>query len=380
MYVHTPENHRTVATSLDDLLQRHPDRVLLRVVAGSQAYGLATADSDTDERGVFALPADAYVALEPPVEHLQDERGDVVFFGLRKFLALASAANPGALEVLFTPPDCVLHCAPAARDLLAARSLFVAKRCLDSHIGYARAQIRRARGQNKWINNPQPERPPTKEAFCYVVLGPWPGEPPRAQMPLRPRPLAESGIDLAEYHCAALEHVPRTYRLYRYGPGARGVFRGGNLVSESIPKQHEATHLAGLLIYDQDGFEQALKDHTNYWQWRRERNDARWRTQEAGEIDYDAKNLMHTFRLLASAEAILRDGAPRVRFDGEERAFLLRVRAGGFAWPELVLRAEAKVAELAGLAGSAALPDAPDAAAVDELLRAVTRAWETGRA
>ena len=59
--------------ALEELLRAHPDRVLLRAVSGSQAYGLATAQSDVDERGVFALPASAYVALRPPRQHVDQQ-------------------------------------------------------------------------------------------------------------------------------------------------------------------------------------------------------------------------------------------------------------------------------------------------------------------
>lgn len=360
-------------------LLRQPDHVLLRVVSGSHAYGLATATSDRDERGVFALPAAVYVALSPPAEHLQDERGDVAFTGLRKFLALLSAANPSALEVLFAPPDTVLAQAAALAPLLAARRLFVTQRCYDSHVGYARAQVQRARGVDKWINNPQPEAPPLRERFCFVIDGPWPGQPAGDRRPLRPRPLAATGIDLAQCRCAALERVPRTYRLYHQGPGAKGVFRDGNLVAESIPPEAEAASLLGLLVYDQAGYEKAKTDHANYWQWRRTRNEARWRTQEAGEIDHDAKNMMHTFRLLLSAQAIHRDGAPRVRFVGTDRDFLLQVRAGAFTHDDLMARAEAMIAELGRDAAASSLPAAPDEAVVDNLLREVTAAWEVTR-
>jgi hypothetical protein len=320
------------------------------------------------------------VALREPVEHVQDERGDIVFHGLRKFLALLADANPTALEMLFAPPDCVRVRAHAIEPLLAAGPSFVTRRCIDSHVGYARAQIRRARGQNKWINNPQPEAPPQRDAFCHVVLGPWPGAPAGPAMPLRPVPLMGSGLDLREFHCAALEHVPRTYRLYHYGSAARGVFRSDQLVCESIPKEHEASHLRGLLIFDQDAWTQACKDHAHYWQWRRNRNEQRWRTREAGEIDYDAKNMMHTLRLLGAAAAILRDGRPRVRVDGDERAFLLRVRAGGFAYDELMQRAEALIDDLLARAATSSLPAEVDITVVDTLLRDITRAWETGRA
>ncbi len=373
-----PSNVVAAPRTLAELQQR-PGHILLQVVSGSHAYGLATAASDRDERGVFALPAAAYVALSAPIEHLQDERGDVAYTGLRKFLALASAANPSALELLFAPADTVLTQAAATAPLLAGRAAFVTRRCFDSHVGYARAQIQRARGVDKWINNPQPEAPPAREQFCFVLDGPWPGQPAGDRPPLRPRPLAASGIDLRQCHCAALERVPRTYRLYHFGAGAKGVFRDGNLVCESIPPAAEATRLIGLLVYDQAGYEKAKTDHANYWQWRRTRNEARWRTQEAFAIDYDAKNMMHTFRLLLSARAIHHDAAPRVRFDGAEREFLLQVRAGVFGYDELLQRAEALVGELEAARRTSPLPEAPDEALVDDLLRHITASWEAGR-
>lgn len=198
-------------------------------------------------------------------------------------------------------------------------------------------------------------------------------------MPLRPVPLAQSGVDLREYHCAALEHVPRTFRLYHYGPAARGVFREDVLVCESIPREDEFTRLRGLLIYDETGYSRAKRDHEHYWQWRALRNEARWRTQEAGELDYDAKNLMHTFRLLMSADSILRRGAPRVRFEGPERDELLRIRAGAYSYDELVARAEERIAALEELRVAARLPAAPAPEFIDDLLRTVTERWESER-
>jgi hypothetical protein len=94
-------------------------------------------------------------------------------------------------------------------------------------------------------------------------------------------------------HCfaAALEHTSNIYRLYDYGvygESEGGVFRGDDtLVCTSIPVSDEITKFIGLLIYKQEEFDRALKDWHSYWDWRRNRNEARWVDQEGGKVDFD---------------------------------------------------------------------------------------------
>lgn len=366
-------------THYRQLHAEHAGAVIYRCVAGSQAYGTAGPHSDVDLRGIYVLPAGAYLALGAPPEQVADEQNNEVYYALRRFLELAATANPNIIELLFMPPDCVTLATACSARLLAAREIFLSRRAYESHVAYAVAQIKKARGQNKWVNNPKAEARPVKEEFCWIL--------PRAsaqwdwaQPPYRPVAAAEAGIDLAECHAAALEHTPGVYRLYHYGPGARGVFRGNNLVCESIPLADEAPRCAGLLIFSEPAYERAVKDHQNYWTWRRRRNEARWLSQERGEIDYDAKNLMHTFRLILSAEHIFREGAPRVRFDGEALRFLLAVRSGAYAYDDLIAQAEERVARLAELRDGSPLPEEPDAGAIESLLGEITAMWEAGHA
>jgi uncharacterized protein len=134
--------------------------------------------------------------------------------------------------------------------------------------------------------------------------------------PCRPVPLNQIGWELERYHAARSEHVPDTYRLYHYGSDARGTFRGDVPVCESIPEADEANRFAGLLIFNEQAWKQSFTEHQNYWGWRKNRNDARREQQEAGQLDYDAKNMMHTVRLLMSGRSILERGEPIVRFEG----------------------------------------------------------------
>lgn len=359
--------------TLEELLARRPETILFECIAGSHAYGTANAKSDRDTRGIFAVPACEYLNLERPPDQVSDERGDVVYYSLRRVVELLTQANPNILELLFMPDDCVLKTSPEMQQLIAARDMFVSKQCADTHAGYAMSQIKKARGQNKWINNPKPPQPPSREDFCHVIPRPTSDA---SALPSRPIPLRTIGWDLAEYHAAKLEHARDAYRLYHYGADAKGVFRGDVLACESIPQPDEATRFAGLLLYNEQGWKQALTDHQNYWHWRRERNDARWHQQERGELDFDAKNMMHTVRLLMSGRSLLETGRPIVRFTGAELELLLTIRAGRRSFEEIMAIAEAIMDECERLKQSSALPERCDPAAASRLLQTLTSSWE----
>ncbi len=360
--------------ALDTLLDHSDPALLFECVGGSHAYGTATPESDRDLRGIYALPSATYLGLDAPAAQLADARNDIVYYSLRRVLELLTAANPNMLELLYMPADCVCSSSPEMDLLLARRELFVSRQCVQNHIGYALGQVKKARGQNKWINQPQPEQPPAKEDYCHVI--------PRERLaggdapPCRPLPLRALGWDLQAFHAARLEHARDGYRLYRYGDHARGVFRDGMLVCEPIPIEDEAPRFAGLLFYHEQSWKQAMVDHQNYWTWRRERNEARWRQQEAGELDYDAKNLMHTMRLLLSGESILEHGRPIVRFEGEQRSLLLDIRQGRFGYDELIAMAHTIADRCARHLDESHLPAHIDLEAADALLHELTRHWE----
>ncbi|MBN2161696.1 MAG: nucleotidyltransferase domain-containing protein [Pontiellaceae bacterium] len=352
-------------------LEGDSSQVIFRCISGSRSYGTHHEGSDTDIKGLFILPMEAYIRMEDPVGQISDERGDVVYYSLKRFLELAANANPNLLELLFMPDDCVLLQTRLMNTLQENRHLFVTKKAYESHVGYAQAQIKKARGRHKWVNNPQPKEPPEREAFCWIVP-----EQHSPAFPFRPIPLKDSGIDLSECGCASLEHVPDVYRLYHLRAEAKGVFRGGEPVCTSIPKDDEF-RCVGLLIYNRRAYEQRINDHKNYWAWRKDRNDARWEMQERGEMDYDAKNMMHTFRLLHSGEHILRHKAPLVRFNNGELEFLKNVLAGKYEYSDLMKIAETKLDELQLLHATCDLPDEPDMNAINQLLLKLTFEWES---
>lgn len=363
--------------TLERLLDHSDSSLLFECISGSHAYGTATPESDLDLRGVYAVPPSEYMGLQTPVNQVADARNDIVFYSLRRLIELLSSANPNVLELLYMPEDCVRWRSSAFEPLLVHRQEFISQQCVQTHVGYALTQIKKARGQNKWVNQPRPEQPPVKEDYCHII--PSQGLWPAGESPCRPVPLARLGWDLGQFHAARLEHARDGYRLYRYGKAARGVFRDGMLACESIPKEDEATHFAGLLFYNESAWKQALADHQNYWTWRRERNEARWRQQESGELDYDAKNIMHTIRLLLSGESILKHGCPLVRVEGEQRSLLLSIRQGLYRYDELIDMAETIVARCTDKTALSHLRPTVDAVVPDRLLRDITSRWEATR-
>jgi len=347
---------------------RNSGRLIFEVISGSHSYGLQSAESDTDLRGVYVIPANERISLSETVEEIGDEKQNEKYFELKKFFLLASQCNPNIIELLWTPEDCIRLCTPAMEKIIANRNKFLSLKAYDTFSGYAYSQIKKASGQNKMVRNPQPKKAPVKTDSCWFI-------PPDtiAEYPCRPVPLTKADINLGRCHAAALEHAPFVYRLYDYGPKAKGVFRGDMLVCESIPLEDESSRFCGLLIYNHQEYDKALKDWHRYHDWKKNRNESRWKDQEGEEFQYDRKNMMHCVRLLISGKTILRDGYPLVRCEGSTRQYLLDIRAGKFSYEQIMADVEKRMALLEKLRGKSKLPSEPDMKSINRLFMEIAR-------
>lgn len=102
--------------------------------------------------------------------------------------------------------------------------------------------------------------------------------------------------------------------------------------------------------------------------------------QEKGLLDYDAKNMMHTFRLLYSGLNIMRNGEPLVRFSGDKLTELMAIRQGQFKYEELMEKAQILFEELSSLRDSSTLPEFADREKISDLLLEITDMWERDHA
>jgi uncharacterized protein len=354
--------------------------IIYETITGSTAYHLNLPESDVDKCGIFMIPKEDHLSLFEPVREVGDDRQDLKYYELKKFFRLAADCNPNIIELLFYPQDCIQVCKPIMQKIIDNRSIFISKKAYYTFTGYAHAQIKKAKGQNKLINNPKPETPPNKNDFCWVVPYFNFGQKTSncafsldvylKKTPLRPMPLVDAGLDLDRCHVAAMERMSNAYRLYWYGDEAKGVFRGKKenqmLVTESIPLEHEEQCI-GLLIYNQHEYEKSLKEWRQYWEWVKNRNKARWVSQEKGEMQFDGKNIMHTFRLLFSGKNILNTGEPIIRFEGEQREFLLDIRKGKYEYDFLMDKVQSEMEEIDKLKETSNIPHSVDMNTINNL-------------
>lgn len=362
-----------------DILKKS-DRIIFECIAGSHLYNLnIPGKSDIDIRGIYINPPFEYLGLSDPVNQVGDEKHDTTYYSFKRFFELAMNANPNILELLFVPENCFKICKPIMKKLMENRDLFISKKCFHTFSGYAHSQILKATGVNKLVNHPELANKPKKEDFCWIL--PWftmDGgfcEDNGVPFPCRPVALNKFAkdtdcFDLTKYHCSALEHVPNTYRLYLYGDKAKGVFRGDDMiVCESIPMKDENEKFVALLIYNKHEYEKALIEHRKYLDWIKNRNLNRWLDQENKIVQYDAKNMAHTFRLLMSGENILRNGFPLIRFEGEQREYLMKIRRGEFQYESLMKEVEDRMVNLEELCKTSTIPHSVNNKKIDELYR-----------
>ncbi len=342
--------------------QRH---LLLRCIAGSKAYGLDTPTSDTDIKGVFVLPKNDYYGLHY-VKQVQNESNDIVYYELKRFFELLLKNNPGILELLAIPEDCILYRHPIFEKIRP--EMFLSRLCQSSFAGYALAQIKRAKGLNKKIMNPMDKERMNVLDFCYVLAG-------QGSVSLR-KWLEEKRLKQEYCGLVNIMHMKDVYGIFydtegdRSGGenilGFRGVARkkeADNVSLSSIPKGMEPI---GHMTFNREAYSKYCRDYKDYWDWVKRRNEARYKDTVAHGKNYDAKNMMHTFRLLDMAEEIAREGTLNVR--RPNRRELLDIKGGKFLYDELVARAEERVSRIEELYKTSPLPDQPDENAVNRLL------------
>jgi len=141
-----------------------PERTIFLARHGSHCYGTSLPTSDEDFRGVAIAPREYYLGGIQHFEQAVCNAPDLTVFDLKKFVGLASQANPNVLEILFVDDTDRLQVSAAGERLLAVRDAFLSRRVKHTFSGYARAQLKRIDAHYRWLNHPI-EIQPTRADF-----------------------------------------------------------------------------------------------------------------------------------------------------------------------------------------------------------------------
>lgn len=332
--------------------------LLLECISGSKAYGLNTAKSDTDLKGVYYLPKEQFFGLDY-IAQVNNESNDEVYYELGRFVELLSKNNPNILELLATTGDCVLFRHPVMDKLPI--DLFLSKLCKETFAGYALTQIKKARGYKKKMVNPVDKERKSVLDFCYVLQGP-------TSLPLKGWLMEH---DMVQERCG-LTSLPHAKGLYALFYDRDNILRyKGIMVSEvanevSLSSIRKGELPVAYLFFNQERYSSYCKDYREYWDWVALRNEDRYLDNAEHGKGYDAKNMMHTIRLLQVAKEILIEGQLRIKRPNRDE--LLAIKAGDYQYDDLLKIAGRLMEEIESCYHSSKLPAVPDREKINGIL------------
>jgi predicted nucleotidyltransferase len=345
------------------------DNLLVRCLAGSKSYGTNTPTSDTDYRGIFyADPVNLITPFYTIGEAAVADEEDTKYYELSKFLKLYLDCNPNIVELLWVDESDIEYAHPEYWELRKYRRELLSSKAAFTFTGYASAQLKRIKGHNKWISNPKPEEQPRQIDYVTLVHN------------FTDEKLFK--IHLSNYH--------QGYRLIPYDGNLFGVYKMdgyetydhiGNLNTLYDSEEHLFTQDGHrrmpmfIIKFNKDHYNQDKDEWSNYWRWKRNRNEKRSELEEL--YGFDVKHAMHLIRLMRMGLEILRDEVVIVkRPDAQE---LLSIRNGAWSYEKVVEYANEMDEQIRGYwYQNTKLPKKPNIKLAGRLLFELqSRLWES---
>lgn len=331
--------------------------ILYQYIRGSKAHGISTPQSDTDMGGVFLAPMHTLLGLGLDYkDEVSDDRHDVVYWELAKFGRLLLKSNPSVLEALFVDPEFIMVKNPIIDQFFDVRNAFLTKECFNPFGRYAEAQIRKATGLNKMINQPILERK-TPFDFCFITVNN--DTKPVADW-LEMNHLREDQISLAK-----LNHARDAYAVYLH-PGGFCKPNGNDVHVNSIPKGLTAV---ATLFFNKDAYTIHCKDYKNQKEWEQKRNPVRYESNLGKS--YDAKNMCECLRLVHTCTEIAKGETFHVNRQGIDADTLLDIRAHKFEFDELMEMCNNAIDEMHFAMDTSTIPDMIDPKLVDDIIKSI---------
>ncbi len=329
--------------------------IILECISGSRAYGLDTPSSDTDIKGVFLLPKKDFYGLEYTAQ-VSNPTNDIVYYELGRYMELLAVNNPNILELLNTPKSAVLYKHPFLEEINS--ELILSKLCKNTFGKFALSQIKKAKGLKKKIVNPVRKERKNILSFCYVNYG-------QGSIPLKK--LLEIK-NWKQENCGLINiaHMKNLFGLfYSETISYNGIIKNelsNDIRLSSIPKEEKQE---ALLYFNKDGYSKYCKEYKEYWNWVENRNEVRYKNTKNHGKNYDAKNMMHTFRLLEMAIEIGKDR--EINVQRPNRNFLLDIKNGIYEYEDLLIMAQERQEEMEKFFENSKLPERPNIELISEL-------------
>jgi hypothetical protein len=287
-------------------------KIIMKGISGSQAYGMATPESDTDTRGVFIPNPKTLFGFLETQQEIRDNVADTVYYDIRKFMSLLGKSNPNILELCFLPKRTVEILAPEFQRILDAKDLFISKEVFYTYSGYANEQLHRIKTHRGFLLNP---------------------------------PKGEPDITLFGFESHEEHH--------------------------KVKKEIEAANAAkvdpmkifGGKINSMRAYEQAKRDYDAYLGWKNKRNPKRAMLEE--KYGMDTKHVSHLVRLYRMGIEILETGEVLVhRPDAQQ---LLDIRNGKWSYDYLMSWIDETKQQLIQAKETSKLPEKPKTQELNDL-------------
>jgi len=347
----------STAMTIDELRQK--GLIVFECVSGSRAYGLETPTSDTDIKGVFVMSKRDFYGLDY-IPQINNKTNDVSFYELKRFIELLMQNNPNILELLNTPERSIIYKHPLMDEIKP--ELILSKLCRSTFGKFAFSQIKKAKGTNKKILNQLPKERKSVLSFCFVNHR-------QGSMPLNDF-LEKKGWKQEDCGLVNIANMKNIYGLYHNETaGFKGIMQSSESNDVSLSSIPKGIEQAALLFFNKDGYSAWCREYREYWDWVGKRNELRYENTKSHGKNYDAKNMMHVFRLLQMAIEIGKE--KRVNVYRNDRDFLLSIKAGDFDYEDLLKMAEEKQQELEEAFEHCNLPETPDRELLNHLAFAI---------
>ena len=361
------------------------EQTIVKHLAGSQAYGTSTPESDTDYRGIFLANKEYILTPFFNVKEVSDtSEEDTKFYEINQYLSLYTEANPNILESLWVKPEHIVESTEIYDYLRSFNQQLLSSKIAHSYSGYAYNQVKRMSNHHGWLDkeriaerklNEILEEHPVDEVLSWMYdtfpqylvdrlnksnLHPFNATKIDFEKYMRDTSLQlVSTQALKQYHFVRLVHnystdkvLDRDFNLLNYNSGYELIHYGENIFGVIINPNESTVNADGSLRYfnkertteelkvrpelivkfNEKEYKENSENRKSYHKWKQNRNAKRAILES--HHGYDCKHAMHTIRLLNTAQEALETGIIQVH--RPDAAMLMDIRNGKWLYQEVM--------------------------------------------